>query len=57
MRATVELRDDAVMPDNDASRGVLERVGFVEEGRLRNRGRFGSERRDMILFSLLPSDL
>jgi len=46
-----------VEPDNEPSRALLERVGFVEEGRLRDRGRFGHERRDMVLFSLLPSDL
>jgi hypothetical protein len=39
------------------SRGVLRTVGFVEAGTLRERGRLGAERRDMVLFSLLPSDL
>jgi RimJ/RimL family protein N-acetyltransferase len=53
----IERVEALIEPDNDASRRVLDKVGFVEEGRLRNRGRFGDERRDMILFSLLPSDL
>jgi RimJ/RimL family protein N-acetyltransferase len=53
----IERIEALVEPDNAASIGVLQRNGFVEEGRLRNRWRLGTERRDMLLFSLLPSDL
>jgi RimJ/RimL family protein N-acetyltransferase len=52
----IERIEALVEPDNEASRGVLRRSGFVEEGLLRGRGRFGTERRDMVLYSLLPSD-
>jgi RimJ/RimL family protein N-acetyltransferase len=45
-----------VEPDNEASRRVVRAVGFVEEGLLRRRARFGDERRDMVLYGLLPSD-
>lgn len=43
-------------PDNLASRRVLERAGFVEEGILRDRGSFADGRRDMVLYSFLPDD-
>lgn len=42
--------------DNVASRRTAERAGFVEEGVLRKWGRIGSERRDMVLYSRLPTD-
>ncbi|MEX0667341.1 MAG: GNAT family protein [Acidimicrobiia bacterium] len=43
--------------NNIASSGVARRVGFIKEGVLRNQGRFGDERHDMVLYSLLPNDL
>lgn len=45
-----------VEPDNAGSRAVALRAGFTEEGTLRQRERFGEERRDMVLYSRLPSD-
>lgn len=47
-----------VEPDNDASAAVLERAGFVREGRLRRHmlGRDGA-RVDSLLYGLLPGDL
>jgi len=53
----IERIEALVEPDNEASRGVVGTVGFVEEGLLRRRVRFGDERRDMALYSLLPHDL
>jgi RimJ/RimL family protein N-acetyltransferase len=44
-------------PDNDASRRVAKRCGFVEEGLLRSNLRFKGGRRDSVLFSLLPGEL
>lgn len=44
-------------PDNDASQRVAERCGFVREGVLRSHVRFKGERRDSVLFSLLPGEL
>ncbi|PXX71156.1 RimJ/RimL family protein N-acetyltransferase [Nocardia tenerifensis] len=43
-------------PENIASQRVAERAGFVREGILRSHIRFGDERRDSVLFSLLPED-
>jgi RimJ/RimL family protein N-acetyltransferase len=46
-----------IEPDNLASRGVAQNAGFVEEGVLRSQGVTTSgERRDMVLYSRLPSD-
>ena len=45
-----------VEPDNDASHGVVRRVGFVREGLLRKRARYGDEMRDMVMYSFLPED-
>ncbi len=53
----IERIEALVEPDNEASRGVLRRNGFVEEGILRNRGRFTDGLHDMVLYSLLPTDL
>jgi len=43
--------------ENAASRGVAEAVGFKEEGTLRSYMRIAGERRDMLMYGLLPSDL
>jgi len=43
--------------DNTASSGVARRVGFTNEGVLRRQGRFGDQRRDMVLHTLLSSHL
>jgi RimJ/RimL family protein N-acetyltransferase len=53
----IERIEALVEPDNEASRVVLRHNRFVEEGLLRNRGRFTDGRHDMVLYSLLPSDL
>jgi RimJ/RimL family protein N-acetyltransferase len=52
----VERMEIYVEPDNLASRGAALRAGFTEEGLLRSRGQFGDERRDLVLYSRLPSD-
>jgi RimJ/RimL family protein N-acetyltransferase len=52
----VERMEIYVEPDNAASRGAARRAGFTEEGVLRARGRFGGQRRDLVLYSRLPSD-
>jgi RimJ/RimL family protein N-acetyltransferase len=44
-------------PDNEASQRVAIRCGFVCEGLLRSHVPFKGERRDTMMFSLLPSDL
>jgi RimJ/RimL family protein N-acetyltransferase len=43
--------------DNPASMRVAERAGFAPEGTLRNWYDLRGERRDAIMFSLLPGDL
>lgn len=54
----VERMEAYVEPDNVASRRVVERAGFTEEGIVRARELTeGGERRDMLLFSLLPGEL
>lgn len=45
-----------IEPDNLASIRVALAAGFVEEGLMRKQGVIGGERRDMLLFSRLPSD-
>jgi RimJ/RimL family protein N-acetyltransferase len=52
----VERMEIYVEPNNIASRGAAQRAGFSEEGLLRARGRFGDERRDLVLYSRLRSD-
>jgi RimJ/RimL family protein N-acetyltransferase len=52
----VERMELYVEPDNAASRSAALRAGFIEEGVLRARERFGDERRDMVVYSRLPSD-
>lgn len=44
-------------PDNTASQRVAERCGFVREGVLRSHMCFQGERRDSVMFSLLPGEL
>jgi [ribosomal protein S5]-alanine N-acetyltransferase len=46
-----------VEPVNAASLRVAEAVGFRREGLLRSFMRVGGERRDMLMYSLLPQDL
>jgi RimJ/RimL family protein N-acetyltransferase len=43
--------------DNEISMRVAERAGFVREGTLRNWYNLRGERRDAVMFSLLPRDL
>lgn len=52
----VERLELYVEPDNEASRGAARRAGFTEEGLLRAREQIGDERRDMVLYSCLPTD-
>jgi len=47
----------ACLPDNVASRALLERVGFVEEGLARDYLKIDSRWRDHVLFGLLRTDL
>jgi RimJ/RimL family protein N-acetyltransferase len=44
-------------PDNEASQRVAERCGFTREGVLRSYLLFKGQRRDTVMFSLLPSDM
>ncbi len=44
-------------PDNVASQRVAQRCGFTLEGRLRSHMPFKGERRDTLMFSLLPGEL
>jgi [ribosomal protein S5]-alanine N-acetyltransferase len=46
-----------IEPVNAASLRVAEAVGFTREGLLRSYMRVGGERRDMLMYSLLPGDL
>ena len=46
-----------VEPDNIASQRVLESVGFRREGHLRSYLVFDRRRADVLIYSLLPSDL
>jgi len=46
-----------VEPWNEASIRTAERAGFRREGLLRSWQEVGSERKDMLMYSLLPSDL
>ena len=45
-----------VEPDNAASRRLLSRLGFTEEGLLRDFTVFGERRVDVVMYSLLPGD-
>lgn len=46
-----------VEPWNEGSWRAAERVGYVREGLMRSWRQVGAERRDMYLYSLLPTDL
>lgn len=45
-----------VHPDNAPSIAVLQRLGFVQEGRLRQVARFGGQQHDMLQWALLRED-
>ncbi len=49
----VELR---IAPDNERSRALAVRLGFRQEGLLRDAERFGDEYRDLLLYSLLAGE-
>lgn len=44
-------------PENRASQRVAEKAGFAREGVLRSYLELGGERRDGVMFSLLPEDI
>jgi RimJ/RimL family protein N-acetyltransferase len=44
-------------PDNERSQAVAERCGFTREGVLRSHLPFQGERRDTVMYSLLPGEL
>ena len=46
-----------VEPENIASRATAESVGFREEGLVRSYMRIAGQRRDMVMYGLLPGDL
>lgn len=45
-----------IEPGNAASRAIAARLGFTEEGLLRQFTEFGGRRRDVVMYSLLPAD-
>lgn len=45
-----------VFPENDASRGLLESLGFTQEGRMRNRLFWNGEYRDQLVYGLLREE-
>ncbi len=49
----LERVDATVHPDNAPSIALLERLGFVREGLLRQAGRWGGARHDLLVFGLL----
>lgn len=53
----VDRIEAIIEPDNLGSLAAAGTAGFQHEGRLRRRGLFGDERRDMLLLALLPTDL
>lgn len=44
------------LPDNEASRGLLESLGFTQEGRARKEAFWDGEYRDTIVYSLLRDE-
>ena len=55
--AALERVEALVLPDNVASRRVLEKAGFRREGQLRSYLVFETRRVDALIYSLLPGDL
>jgi len=55
-RTRLERIEARCAVDNDASQRVLERIGFVQEGRLRSYFRLHSRRVDNFLYSMLKED-
>jgi len=55
-RTTIERLEARCAISNEASAKVLEKLGFVREGRLRRYFRLGGERVDNYLYALLRSD-
>jgi RimJ/RimL family protein N-acetyltransferase len=53
----IERVQATVEPWNAASQRVLVKVGFVREGLLRSYASWHGQRRDALLYSLLPGDL
>ena len=53
----VERIEVWIEPENEPSRRVTEAAGFHREGLLRSFMEVGGERRDMLMYSLLPNDL
>lgn len=56
-RTSIERLEARCAVDNVASARVLEKLGFVREGRLRRYFRLGGERVDNFLYALLRSDV
>ena len=50
-------RTDVRPPDNEASQRVAGRYGFLREGILRSHRPFKGDRRDTVMFTLLPDEL
>ncbi|MES2907127.1 MAG: GNAT family protein [Pseudomonadota bacterium] len=57
MKWHLERLEAAAQPDNTFSIKLLQRLGFQEEGQARSYLRIAGERRNHILFALLPDDL
>ena len=53
MQMQVNRIDAQIHPDNDRSIKLARKLGFVEEGRLREIAWWGSRHHDMLQFSLL----
>ncbi len=53
----LERVEVTIEAENGASRAIAEAVGFREEGLLRSYMRIAGERRDMLMYGLLPGDL
>ncbi len=55
-RMSVNRIDAQIHPDNQPSIKLARRLGFVEEGRLREIARWGGRQHDMLQFSLLQRE-
>lgn len=53
----LERLEAAILPGNNASIGVIQRVGFREEGAARSYLEIAGRRRDHLLFGLVRTDL